>query len=55
MATFNWFIFFVEPTLLVLTSFERYVGITFVEEKMNFDILFSIPFGAYKISIKESK
>jgi len=55
MAIFNWFIFFVNPTLLVLAFLRDTIGIIFVEKKRHFDILFSTLFGAYKISMKELK
>jgi len=48
-------LFFYWPHFVGFGFFERYVGITFVEEKIYFGILFSTPFEAYKTSMKELK
>jgi hypothetical protein len=53
VTIFNWFIFFVDPTLLVLAVLRDMIGIIFVEKKKHFDILFNTFFGAYKISKHE--
>ena len=48
-------LFFCWPHLISFDSFKRYVGITFMEKKRYFSILFGFPFEIWKTNKKKIK